>query len=71
MPAQWTGDVIRQMHLNHITAKKLASEIGWNPKYLSFILNGHANPKDAKQKVNVALNRLIQERATSDGGDIY
>ena len=49
MPAQWTGDVIRDMHLKKVTAKRLAAEIGWNPKYLSQVLNGHENPKGAER----------------------
>ena len=41
MLAQWTADIIGKMHLNNITAKQLAAAIGWNPKYLSRVLNGH------------------------------
>ena len=45
MPAQWTAEVVGDMHLNGITAKQLAVAIGWNPKYLSQILNGHVMSK--------------------------
>lgn len=58
MPAQWTGDVIRDMHLKKVRAKRLAAEIGWNPKYLSQVLNGHENPKGAEEKVKAALNAI-------------
>lgn len=59
MPAQWTANVIGQMHLNGITGKRLATEIGWNPKYLSQVLNGHETPKGAEEKVRAALERIM------------
>ncbi len=61
MPAQWTADVIGQMHLNKVKGIDLAREIGWNPKYLSQVLNGHETPKGAEKKVRDALERLTQQ----------
>lgn len=58
MPAKWTADLLGEMHLARITAKQLAAEVGWNPKYLSVVLNGHKEPKGAEQKLNEALERL-------------
>lgn len=62
MPAQWTAVIIGQMHLNDITAKHLAKEVGWNPKYLSQVLNSRVNPKGAKEKLEAALARIIERR---------
>lgn len=59
MPAQWTADIVGKMHFHKISAIQLANEVGWNPKYLSTVLNGHRNPKDAEKKLNDALERLI------------
>ena len=59
MPAQWTATLIGEMHLHGIKAKQLAEEVGWHEKYLSVVLNGHRNPKDAEQKLRAALDRLI------------
>lgn len=58
MPAQWTATIIGEMHLCNITAKRLAEEVGWNPKYLSQVLNGHVAPKGAEEKLRNALERL-------------
>lgn len=58
MPAQWTADVLGEMHLKGITARELAAEIGWSHTYLSSVLNGHREPKDAERTVKAALNRL-------------
>lgn len=58
MPAQWTADLIGEMHLKGITAKQLADAADWHPKYLSSVLNGHREPKNAEQTLLDALHRL-------------
>lgn len=63
MPAQWTAEVIGKMHLAGVTAKQLAAEVGWNPKYLSVVLNGHKEPKGAEQKLKAALDNLIHHHS--------
>lgn len=60
MPAQWTAEIIGEMHLNGITAKQLAEEVGWHPKYLSQVLNSRVNPKGAYEKLKAALKELIE-----------
>lgn len=59
MPAQWTADLIGQMHVHGITAKQLAGAVGWHPKYLSAVLNGHRSPKRAEERLSRALNLMI------------
>ncbi len=59
MLAQWTANIIGEMHLNNITAKQLAAAIGWHPKYLSQVLNGHKCPKGAEEKVRAGLKQII------------
>lgn len=61
MPAQWTADVISKMHLKSITGKQLAAKVGWNPKYLSQVLNGRKTPRDAEVKVRAALDALLSD----------
>lgn len=63
MPAQWTGDILSQMHLNHITAKRLAEHLGYNPKYVSAILNGKKEPKKAEERFRQAVEELCREAA--------
>ena len=62
MPAQWTADLIGKMHLAGVTAKQLAAEAGWHEKYLSVVLNGHRDPKNAEQTLRAALDRLIEKK---------
>lgn len=63
MPAQWTAQIIGQMHLNGVTAKDLANEVGWNPKYLSQVLNSRVTPRNAEEKLSAALNRIIERKS--------
>lgn len=62
MPAQWTADLIGEMHLAGVTAKQLATEAGWHEKYLSVVLNGHREPKNAEETLRAALERLVSSR---------
>lgn len=55
----WTGQLIGDMHLAGVTAKQLAVEVGWHEKYLSVVMNGHRQPKNAEQTLRAALDRLI------------
>lgn len=65
MPAQWTGEVVGKIHNNRLTAKELAEELGRNDKYLSQVLNSENPPKNAEQKVNDALGRIIERKSKS------
>lgn len=62
MPAQWTGELLGKMHTYGITAKQLAAQLGYHPKYVSTVMNGHKEPKGAEQRFNVALDELIREQ---------
>lgn len=76
MPAQWTADILGEMHISGITAKELAAEVGWNPKYLSAVMNGHRKPKHAERVLWQAVRRIQlkqerRERGLSDNlGDL-
>ena len=50
------------MHLHGITAKMLAAEIGWHEKYLSAVMNGRREPKNAESTCKSALERMISEQ---------
>jgi len=65
MPAQWTGKIVGEMHINDITFKMLAEELDWNEKYLSRVMNHPDPPKKAEEKVTAALNRIIDRQHQS------
>lgn len=60
MPEHWTGEILCEMHLHKVTAKRLAAEIGWHEKYLSAVLNGRRTPKGGESKARAALTRIVQ-----------
>lgn len=62
MPAQWTAELIGQMHLAGVTAKQLAAEVGWHEKYLSAVMNGHREPKNAREKLEAAFERVLKQQ---------
>lgn len=62
MVAQWTAELIGEMHLNGITKRMLATELNVTPEYVSMILNGHRHPKNAEKTFKDALRRLIGQR---------
>lgn len=55
----WTGDAVAMMHIHDISAVELAKKIGWNPKYLSSVLNCKRCPKEAENIVLSALHEMI------------
>ena len=65
MVAQWIGDLIGKMHVYGVTAKELSAYMGYNPKYVSAVLNGKRSPRKAEETFSAALEGLILERKTA------
>ena len=64
MPAQWTADIVGKMHMAGVTAKELAAHLHYNPKYVSAVLNGKREPKNAEQIFRGGLDELIANKTT-------
>lgn len=62
MPPEWTGRVIGRMHNNDITYYNVASELGISTAYLSQILNGYRTPRGAQERVERAVQAIIDRR---------
>jgi hypothetical protein len=62
MLAQWIGDFVGRMHRNRVTITQISQEMGVTREYLSLILNGHREPQGAEQRMNDALDRLIEKK---------
>lgn len=62
MPAQWTADLIGEMHLARVSKKQLAEHLGVTPEYVSMVLNGHRDPDGAAGRFRDALNQIISAR---------
>lgn len=62
MPETWTGEIVAALHVNRITQKELADEMGVTGVYVSTLLNGHASPAGAREKMRAALDAIIARR---------
>ena len=62
MPAEWTGDIVKLLHLHGITREELAQKLQQHPKYVVAVLNGHRTPEGAEAKYRAALDELIKEK---------
>lgn len=60
MPAQWTGEVVGQMHVAGISNKLLAAHLGYSPEYVSMVLNGKREPPGAEERFRQAVEELCQ-----------
>lgn len=59
MKDKWTGEAAAIMHVHDISALALSAELGWNPKYLSTVLNCKRRPKNAEEIVMDALHSIV------------
>lgn len=62
MPADWTAQVIAKLHMNRISKKQLAEQLGYTPEYVSMVLNGHRSPNGAETEFSKALDELIRQK---------
>lgn len=60
MLAQWTADLVGQMHKYKISMKQLADHMGLSREYVSMVLNGHREPAGAQEKFWKALQELVE-----------
>jgi transcriptional regulator with XRE-family HTH domain len=53
------------MHNERIKAEDIASELGVTAAYISMILNGKRNPPGAKERIEQAVNAIIEKRKST------
>ena len=61
----WIAKAVGKMHINKITQAQLAQKMGVTREYITMILNGIKNPKDAEKRINAAIDEIIAERNAS------
>lgn len=69
MPAQWTGELIGEIHNADLTIKNVAQEAGYHPKYVSQVLNGKVDSPNMEKRLRDALARLKEEGQHDPGRD--
>ena len=63
MPEMWTGKIIAQLHVNGITQRQLAEEMGLTEQYVSMLLNSVVKPAaSAEERMNAAISAILAKR---------
>lgn len=62
----WIADAVGKMHVNKITQKDVATQMGVTDDYVSMILRGVRNPPKAKERVNLAIDKIIADRSQQE-----
>lgn len=58
----WTAEAVGKMHAHRITQIELAKHMGVTNDYISLILLGKKNPKNAKDRILQAIDEIVTER---------
>lgn len=66
MAEKWTGVFIGKCHNAGVNISEVAKKLGYTKSYVSMVLHGERNPKDAKITFNLALDEIIKEKAKVD-----
>lgn len=66
MPKPWTGEVVKRLHNNEITANELAKEMDITVTYLSSILNSKREPTGIEERVNKAIDSILEKRKAKE-----
>lgn len=62
MPEKWTGRLVGRLHNEKITYEELAKELGVTKAYISMILNGARKPDGIRERMEAAVNSIIERR---------
>lgn len=67
MSGEWTGEVVKRMHMAGITGKQLAEECGFTNSYISTVLHGKKGDDSTRQRILEALARLEAKQEAEVG----
>jgi YesN/AraC family two-component response regulator len=59
---KWTGAVVGKMHVHQVTLDDLGKELNFSRGYLSMVLNGRRRPEGIRQRVEAALDAVIERK---------
>lgn len=66
MPEKWTGRLIGRMHNEGVTYDELGAALGVSKGYISMILNGRRKPEGIRERMESALDEILQKRVPSE-----
>ena len=62
MPEMWTGQIIGKLHVNGITQRQLAEEMGLTEQYVSMLLNSVKPSASAEERMDAAIAAILEKR---------
>lgn len=62
MAENWTGEIVAAMHTHRIKQSELAQEMGLTFQYVSMVLNEKRQPKGMKERMEAAIDAIIDRR---------
>lgn len=55
---KWAAAIVAELHMNRITQRMLAKELGVTEEYVSMLLNGKAKSNGMEQRMRNAINAI-------------
>ncbi len=65
MGEEWTGRIVGLLHTHRIKQVELARELGLTAQYVSMVLNGKKSPKGIEERMEDAIQAIIDRRSTT------
>ena len=62
MSTEWTGRVVGLLHTHRITQADLAREMGVTAQYVSMVLNGKKTSKGIQERMEDAIQTIVDRR---------
>lgn len=69
MPEMWTGQILAQLHVNGITQRQLAEEMGLTEQYVSMLLHSVKSAASAEERMNAAIATILAKRREEGAED--
>lgn len=66
MPAKWTGEIVALLHVNEISQKELAQQLGLTRQYVSLVLSGTKDPSGMEARMRSAIGEIIMSRKAGE-----
>lgn len=64
-PEKWTGKLLGDMHVNNVSNRDLANELGVTEQYVSMLMHSKRTTKNAKERLNAAYQSVLSKRSTN------
>ena len=62
MAEEWTGRIVGMLHTHRVKQAELAEEMGVTAQYVSMVLNGKKSPKGIDERMETAIQAIVDRR---------